>query len=172
MKKDEEYPATRFSVEVLRTVIAQVIALPRCDADKPEYHSLKVDHDDATWHHDSVDEFFADYRKYNSSAHLYFRAGNSALSFWADRSRATIWAEGPSRADIESIFSTFDSAQISCKVELPLPQKTRPTTFIGRGRSPQWRDLKDHLIDKHGYKIEAYESGARAGHTVSAVGVN
>jgi predicted nucleotide-binding protein len=26
--------------------------------------------------------------------------------------------------------------------------------------------LKDHLTDKHGYKIEAYETGARAGHTI------
>ena len=29
-----------------------------------------------------------------------------------------------------------------------------------------WRDLKDHLQDKHGYSIEAYEVGARAGHTI------
>ena len=27
-------------------------------------------------------------------------------------------------------------------------------------------DLKDHLTDKHGYKIEAYETGARARHTI------
>jgi predicted nucleotide-binding protein len=29
-----------------------------------------------------------------------------------------------------------------------------------------WRDLKDHLQDKHGYQVEAYETGARAGHTI------
>ena len=40
------------------------------------------------------------------------------------------------------------------------------TIFIGHGRSSQWRELKDHLSDKHGYKIEAYETGARAGHTI------
>ena len=26
--------------------------------------------------------------------------------------------------------------------------------------------MKDHLHDKHGYQIEAYETGARAGHTI------
>ena len=38
--------------------------------------------------------------------------------------------------------------------------------FIGHGRSQIWRELKDHLQDLHGYKVEAYEVGARAGHVV------
>jgi hypothetical protein len=47
-------------------------------------------------------------------------------------------------------------------------QEKRPTpvVFVGHGRSTQWRDLKDHLHDKHGYKVEAYETGARAGHSI------
>ncbi|AJI53870.1 TIR domain-containing protein [Francisella philomiragia] len=44
--------------------------------------------------------------------------------------------------------------------------KDKPIVFIGHGRSKQWRDLKDHLHDKHGIQIEAYETGARAGHTI------
>lgn len=38
--------------------------------------------------------------------------------------------------------------------------------FIGHGRSTEWRDLKDHLRDQHGYDVIAYEVGARAGHAV------
>ena len=38
--------------------------------------------------------------------------------------------------------------------------------FIGHGRNQAWRDLKDHLTDKHDYRVEAYEAGARAGHTI------
>jgi predicted nucleotide-binding protein len=41
-----------------------------------------------------------------------------------------------------------------------------PTVFIGHGGSSHWRDLKDHLQDKHHIKVEAYETGARAGHTI------
>jgi predicted nucleotide-binding protein len=41
--------------------------------------------------------------------------------------------------------------------------------FVGHGRSPQWRDLKDHLHDKHGFAVEAYETGARAGLTIVEV---
>jgi predicted nucleotide-binding protein len=29
-----------------------------------------------------------------------------------------------------------------------------------------WRELKDHLQDKHGISVQAYETGARAGHTI------
>lgn len=45
-------------------------------------------------------------------------------------------------------------------------KKNKPVVFIGHGGSPRWRNLKDHLSDNHGYKIEAYETGARAGHTI------
>lgn len=38
--------------------------------------------------------------------------------------------------------------------------------FIGHGRSPAWRDLKDHLQDKHHLEVIAYEIGERAGHTI------
>lgn len=29
-----------------------------------------------------------------------------------------------------------------------------------------WKELRDHLQDKHGFKIEAYEIGARSGHGI------
>jgi predicted nucleotide-binding protein len=35
--------------------------------------------------------------------------------------------------------------------------------FIGHGRNKLWRDIKDHLSEKHGFKVTAYETGARAG---------
>jgi predicted nucleotide-binding protein len=38
--------------------------------------------------------------------------------------------------------------------------------FIGHGRSGLWDELKDHLHEKHGYAVEAYEIGTRAGHTI------
>ncbi len=41
--------------------------------------------------------------------------------------------------------------------------------FIGHGHSPEWRELKDHLAEKHGVAIETYEVGARAGRAVRDV---
>ena len=43
------------------------------------------------------------------------------------------------------------------------------TIFIGHGRNLQWRDLKDHLHEKHGFDVEAYEVGARGGLTIKEV---
>jgi predicted nucleotide-binding protein len=47
-----------------------------------------------------------------------------------------------------------------------LDPKSKPSVFIGHGRNEQWRDLKDHLHEMHGYNVEAYETGARAGHEI------
>lgn len=48
----------------------------------------------------------------------------------------------------------------------PIAPPQKPRLFIGHGNSEQWRDLKDHLHDKHNYDVEAYEIGARAGHAI------
>jgi predicted nucleotide-binding protein len=76
----------------------------------------------------------------------------------------------PTHGEINTTFSVFERAANASKLpplpEQPKPPKPTPTIFIGHGRSPLWRDLKDHLTEKHGYKVEAYEVGARAGHTI------
>lgn len=41
--------------------------------------------------------------------------------------------------------------------------------FLGHGDSDDWRKTKDHLQDKHGHTVEAYEVGSRAGHTIRDV---
>jgi predicted nucleotide-binding protein len=48
-------------------------------------------------------------------------------------------------------------------------REIRPKIFIGHGRSVQWRDLKDHLTDKHGYQVNAYEVGVRSGYTITHI---
>jgi len=69
------------------------------------------------------------------------------------------------RIDIESIFDIFERNVEASRV--PIKEKKQDVVvFIGHGRSSQWRDLKDHLQDKHNIQIEAYETGARAGHTI------
>lgn len=55
------------------------------------------------------------------------------------------------------------------RFKLPDPEQPMNdglSIFIGHGRNSQWRDLKDHLTDKHGLSVIAYETGARAGHTI------
>ena len=81
-----------------------------------------------------------------------------------------ISVEAPDRSPIEEIFDIFDRNVDNCALEEPEDNKSKdnesPTIFIGHGHSPAWKDLKDHLQDKHGFPVEAYETGARAGHTI------
>jgi predicted nucleotide-binding protein len=81
----------------------------------------------------------------------------------------TVTVEHENAAKIEEIFEVFernlDGARLPAPVK-PATPPVGPTIFIGHGHSTQWRDLKDHLVDKQGYKVIAYEVGERAGHTI------
>lgn len=79
--------------------------------------------------------------------------------------RTIVSVTAPARGEIQRVMSTFvDDAP---DAYLGLPPRELPTIFIGHGgKSSAWRDLKDHLHEQHGYTIEAYETGARAGHTI------
>ena len=74
----------------------------------------------------------------------------------------------PTRAGIESVFQVFerDLDKSIIKVE----SKSEPIKiFIGHGHSEQWRDLKDHLSEKHGFDVIAYEIAPRAGKSIKEV---
>lgn len=138
----------------------------------PTYLSLKVAHDDATWEHDNVEEFFSDYRKYADAAS--FRVYDGGPPAWdLGVTRFPRWTlvivQATSRSEVEEVFAVFEKHRQLSKLP-PLPQpaepKQQPVVFIGHGRSSLWLDLKNHLQDKHQITIEAFETGARAGHTI------
>ena len=75
--------------------------------------------------------------------------------------------EAPAREQIEQIFAAFEKDAKRCQLPSPAVQAApKAKVFIGHGRDGQWRDLKDHLHEKHGYAVEAYEIGSRAEHTI------
>jgi hypothetical protein len=67
---------------------------------------------------------------------------------------------------VERVSAIFKEAQDRCRIADQPSASTSVVIFVGHGRSQLWRDLKDHLQDKHGYTIEAYETGARSGHCI------
>jgi predicted nucleotide-binding protein len=48
-------------------------------------------------------------------------------------------------------------------------EATEINVFIGHGRNPQWRDLKDHLQDQHGIRVTSYEMRPRAGFSIKDI---
>jgi predicted nucleotide-binding protein len=171
MKKSKRYEYTRFSADVLREAIKVFQA--KTNRGKPAWSVImSADVGDSTWHYDSSEEFFADYRKAHGEAHYRENNGSVTVELYvhAFKDAALVEVTAPDRGSIEAVFEVFERHAASSR--LPVPKKKPPdppTIFIGHGGSPQWRDLKDHLHEKHAYRVEAYEIGARAGHAIRDV---
>jgi hypothetical protein len=168
MEKEKIYGRARFSAEVL----GQASQALRGYVGEETYHSrtLKVEVDDAKWSHDSEAEFFADYRRSSSAAYFWHHYSGHGLEVTVQRGYTSVTVRAPDRSSIEAISAIFESTLSSSIMPEPPPEpKKKPTVFIGHGRSLFWRDLKDHLHEQHGYPVEAYETGSRAGHAVRDV---
>lgn len=166
MQKTKIYYSTRFTAEVLREATSELIRIYASEKEPAQYIMLSVEHDESEWGYDALEEFLADYRLYRNDAnlHLYANKGGLMLSIRPDYTRVNVTAT--TRSDVESIFAGFEAARDKCQIpEVPHVQPSL-VVFIGHGHSAHWRDLKDHLHEKHGYKVEAYETGARAGHSI------
>lgn len=169
MKKSKYYDEVRFSADVLNEasrLFKEIAAKHSVDL---ENKLLSVEHDDSSWKHDTMEEFFADYRKFQGYAYYSIYGPDYDLDVDVRSRSSNVSVKAPSRSDIEAVFEVFEKhLKSSFLPEIPKPPapKAQPLVFIGHGKSPLWRDLKDHLQDKHSIRAEAYETGARAGHTI------
>lgn len=160
MEKSKTYKNAYFTADLINQVLEKNI---QKDITKT---SFRLRRDNESWEFDDEDEFFADYRKEhdNSTIRKSTKEIEISINYTKDLN-TTVTVKAKTRGIIESIFSSFESNYKSSIVK-PKAETNIPVIFIGHGKSPVWRDLKDHLSDKHDYKIEAYETGARAGHTI------
>jgi predicted nucleotide-binding protein len=177
MEKNVRYKNVHFNAETLREALGVFTKLV---PETVQYSSgiRKVELDDETWIFDSDEEFFAKYRKPIKGATLakYALIGRAivaklyVLESGAGKSQNTwVQVQLADAPKIEEVFDVFERNVETSRLPVPAepePVLIRPTIFIGHGRSIQWRNLKDHLTDKQGYTVVAYESGERAGHTI------
>ena len=172
--KTKRYERVIFTSEVIKKAEQVLVATLPDEERKFKFQTLEIESSTGEeWLHDTEDEFFADYRKdfshatfgkYYEKASMLFRV--FLLSY---EQYTNVSIKMPSRADVEKVFDVLESNVEKCCLPVPPPtkrRKPRVKVFIGHGRNPQWRDLKDHLHEKHGLDIEAYELGARAGLTI------
>ena len=160
MEKSKTYPNAYFSADVLK------VALDDKLKDLIKKSSFRLRREYESWEFDDEREFFAEYRKAHDTSTIRKSSAKMAISISYTKDIETIvTVQAPSRGEIESAFEIFEAKYDSSFVK-PASESKPPVIFIGHGRSTSWRDLKDHLTDKHGFKIEAYETGARAGHTI------
>jgi len=125
------------------------------------------------WTYDSIEQFLADYPRQTGYAVANVSHGKQKIVIGFHLKNTKIEVQAPTHGPINETFAVFEREEKNCKLPLPPqpakpppPIKPPPVVFVGHGRSALWRDLKDHLAEKHGYRVEAYEVGARAGHTI------
>lgn len=169
------FDRVKFPPEVLRAAKDSLSTIAGSEAGTMPRMVLSVRTDAVeAWSHDSEAEFFADYRRQQDQA-VYGHDFSSlevryCLRVMFAYGTTDVRVSAPTRAEIERVMHLFEDAAEQAKLpdppKAPEPAPRRPTIFIGHGRDFQWRDLKDHLAEKHGFDVLAYESGARAGHGI------
>lgn len=169
MRKAKSYDFTIFSVDTLKEGIDRFLGLK--EGEGAPSCNWSVNKGGEEWGFDTQDEFLAEYRSGFQEASAYLLLGEYEFQYsaggYGQRSRLRVSA--PTRPEVESVFWPFERDATGAKIELPdaaAEQAPSPVIFIGHGRSAAWRDLKDHLVEQHGYRVQAYETGARSGHTI------
>lgn len=160
MEKSKTYKDTYYTADLIKRSLDENLK------ERIIKSSFRLRRDNESWEFDDEREFFADYRKPHENSTI--RKSDSSISITVNYTKfsdTTVIVQAKTRGEIESVFELFEQNQSQSIVPNEKEIKS-PIIFIGHGRSTLWRDLKDHLTDKHDYKIEAYETGARAGHTI------
>lgn len=168
MKKTKTYNHTFFDANTLQLAKAKFDEISNFKV-KYSFTYFYVSLETESWHHDNFEEFISDYRKpnKNTSLRFTFEAYQLDLDTYSYSNDTIIQITAPTRQDIETILSIFeDKASKFYSPPQEEEEEEKPVIFIGHGQNSQWKDLKDHLHEKHGFRIVAYETGARAGHTI------
>ncbi len=150
--------------------------LPSCyKSFKPNigFSTLAVERGDEEWTYDNFDEFVLDintpYEVARATLFTNFTVDSLRISMssykWNARTKIDIFCT--SRAPLLQLASLVDQTmqKHGCHAASSRP----PVVFIGHGQSSMWRDLRDHLTDKHGFQVECFEGDARAGTSIIQV---
>lgn len=196
MKLTKSFPRTMFSARVIEDAVSEFNKLydaywekllretdpqtlernPFRGPSKPEVHIMNVTKGNESWTFNTLDEWYASYdREGTTGCHLWATGNSYDLTVQSVGSSHgfSIGIAAPTQGELERVMRVFNLAEDDAR--LPAPPVVQPVeppvvVFIGHGgASHDWRLIKDHLQDLQGYKIEAYEVGARAGHTIRDV---
>jgi len=137
-------------------------------------NGLGVERNSETWFFDTFDEFSLELDTPYARMQCALKTRNTDTymtlglhSFVQDSPSTTIDIYSSCRETLVRLASLVDQAMRDHAVAKSLTPA--PVIFIGHGRSLAWRDLKDHLVEHHKYRVESFETGVRAGQAVSQI---
>lgn len=166
MQKEKFYYPVRFPVSTIQNVLD--FLLKQESKKQLKCLTAKIGIANEEWNYDTFEEFFAEYP--NASTFFLMVASNE-LKIGIDIqcssfARVYIRVRSDTRKAIEPIFQFFENDFDKSKIVI---EKDPVKIFIGHSSNEQWRLLKDHLHDHHGFDVIAYEIGPRAGLSVKEV---
>lgn len=164
IQKQKWYDGYKFPGDVIISALDVLLTkVGKSRSDEPSYVSFDIESENETWEYTSIEEFLTDYSKKTSGYSFSYEILKGKMVMQGIGTSVRIMVRLSNRADIQSVFQKFEENLERSKVEIKLK------IFIGHGNNPQWRDLKDHLHEKHGYDIIAYEIGPKGGLTIKEV---
>lgn len=166
VSKQKTYYLTKFPQQTIQEVFRKVSSFIALDVKQDPPSTLKIYHDDEEWDYSSYDEFFAEYNKVDSYYISHHLAYGFSFGIRGDKSRTTVSVTAPSSEKVQSVFQIFERDLDKNILQIDSDELQ---IFIGHGQSSQWKELKDHLHEKHGLNVIAYELGTRAGYSIQEV---
>lgn len=174
MERTKDYLRVEFTPTALRKIVETFKDIVK-DPGKASFRTLAIKKKQESWRYDTFEEFLAQFTDEASYAHVTLSHPDLTLEISilpAGYNPTQVSISSRNRDAILRLGNVIDICAEDCFVPAPPETKKelpKPKIFIGHGGSSQWRDLKDHLHELHGYEVVAYETGARAGHTIRDV---
>lgn len=129
-------------------------------------HRAEAAHDGGSWRFDDLSDFFAHEKTEQATVSFYGDSGTTESLRISSVGRQFSWSM--SHPDKKTLVDfEHDAEAIVAEYGEPAGATEEALTiFIGHGGKSDWKELKDHLVDKHGHAVESFETGSRAGHTI------
>lgn len=175
MQRTKKYPRVEFSTTALQKIVTEFKNIVK-DPAKLSFSILAIEKKKERWRYDTFEEFLAEFDNDASYACLSVSHPELSIEFYiwpvGGYNQTEVSISSSNRETILRLGNVVDACAEDCFIPAPPETKKevpKPQIFIGHGGSPQWRDLKDHLHEQHGYEVVTYETGSRAGHTIRDV---
>jgi len=169
MEKSKYYSNVKFSARVIEEAHDLFLSQLNTTKEIRNPTTMKVTIGNEEWNFDTRQEFLSGYLKADDcmfSHHEHEQECGLRIYLDSDEKYTSVTVEFSERSKIESIFQVFEKNLNESKI---VTESEPLTIFIGHGHNPQWRDLKDHLHEKHGVNVNHYEIGPRAGKSIKDV---
>ena len=173
MEKTKTYRNIKFDAEIIEKAHNEFLKIsskyPKGKIYQETPDTLRITINDEDWSFDHIEEFLSmvnDSTDYEFDHYFKeFSLDISYVSYSDNDGRSELSVSFPERFNIETIFNIFEKNLKKYRIKKEF-EKEDFKIFIGHGRNKQWRDLKDHLDEKHGFKVICYEIISTPGITI------